>query len=108
MTVEEARQIALEPLDSIEGFHHGHPDFRVGKRIFATLWPGQDRSVLRLPLEFAESLETRSPGLYRVVSRLGGQGWLSVNLSGHGASEFRNLVEIAHHHLSAGRPKRLH
>jgi predicted DNA-binding protein (MmcQ/YjbR family) len=31
-----------------EGAHHGHPDFRVQKKIFATLSEMEDRAALRL------------------------------------------------------------
>ena len=37
MTVAGFRRIALGLKDAIEHAHHGHPDFRVGGRIFATL-----------------------------------------------------------------------
>jgi hypothetical protein len=99
MTVEEARSIALEQPDAIESSHHDHPDFRVGNSIFATLWPTQDRSVLRLPRTFAESLEQQNGELYRIVSRGGGQGWVSVRLPDMEATDFRSLVEIAHGNL---------
>jgi len=103
MTVEQARAIALEQPNAVEGSHHDHPDFRVGKSIFATLWPTQDRSVLRLPEPFALSLEAENPDLYRIVSRSGGQGWVSVSLPCMDAAEFRLLMETAHQHLQAGK-----
>lgn len=106
MTVDEARAIALEQPDAVEGAHHGHPDFRVGKSIFATLWPAQKRSVLRLPIPFAESLEQKDAAAFKVVSRSGGQGWLSVQLEHAEAAEFGSLVEVAHQHLVAGKANR--
>ena len=95
MTVEEARAILLSQPDAHEGAHHGHPDFRVGKTLFATLWPDEGRSVLKLPLPFAESLERDQPALYRVVSRPRDVGWVSVQLSMAELEEFRSLVEMA-------------
>ena len=102
MTVEEARAIALKQPNTVEGAHHDHPDFRVGKHIFATLWPTQDRSVLRLPTPFAESLEAEKPEVYKIVSRSGGQGWVSVQLPNTNEDEFRPLVVLAHQHLVGG------
>lgn len=106
MTVDEARVIALDQAGSVEGAHHGHPDFRVGKSIFATLRPDQNRSVLRLPIPFAESLEQKDATAFRVVSRSGEQGWLSVQLEHADALEFRSLMEVAHQHLVAGKANR--
>jgi hypothetical protein len=37
MTPAGFRRIALGLRDAVEQAHHGHPDFRVGGRIFATL-----------------------------------------------------------------------
>jgi hypothetical protein len=37
MPTNRFRQIALSLPGAIEGSHQGHADFRVGKRIFATL-----------------------------------------------------------------------
>ena len=42
MTSSRFRRIALALPDAVEGSHQGHADFRVGKRIFATLgYPDQ-------------------------------------------------------------------
>jgi hypothetical protein len=79
-----------------EGMHHGHPDFRVRNRIFATLWPGQSRSVLRLPIETAEGVADATPEKFRVVSRGGKWGWLNVNLQSVSIEEYQELAEIAH------------
>jgi hypothetical protein len=35
---EQARQLALALPEAIEQDHHGRPSFRVGGKIFATLW----------------------------------------------------------------------
>ena len=99
MTVDEARQIALSMPESLEGEHHGHPDFRVGKSIFATLWPTQDRSVLRLPPELAETLEKKNPETFKIVSRGGGMGWVSVSLPKADLEEFQTLMEVARQSL---------
>jgi hypothetical protein len=38
VTADEARALALALPDAVEADHHGRPSFRVGGRIFATLW----------------------------------------------------------------------
>jgi hypothetical protein len=45
MSSSRFRRVALALPEVIEGSHQGHPDFRVGKRIFATLgYPDEDWS----------------------------------------------------------------
>ena len=43
MTPAQFRRLALGFPDGVEGSHMGHADFRVGKRIFATLGHPDDR-----------------------------------------------------------------
>jgi len=93
MTLDEARSELLSFPGSEEGAHHGHPDFRVGGKIFASLQPDKEVAVLRLPLEMAEGL-AETPGR-RLVSRFGGMGWLAVEVAGTEAREFSELAEIA-------------
>jgi hypothetical protein len=38
VSVDEARALALSLPEALELDHHGRPSFRVGGRIFATLW----------------------------------------------------------------------
>jgi hypothetical protein len=49
MTTEQFREIALSFPEAVEASHMGHPDFRVGGKIFATLgYPNDTRAVLVL------------------------------------------------------------
>jgi hypothetical protein len=100
MTLEQARAVLLWQDCATEGWHHGHPDFRVGKTIFATLGPAQDRSVLRLPLGFAESMVEGGVQGCKIVSRAGGCGWLSVQLGTFDADEFEGLAALARSSLA--------
>jgi hypothetical protein len=45
-TVAQARAIALELPGAEERDHHGRPSFRVGGRIFATLWDAEHMNVM--------------------------------------------------------------
>jgi hypothetical protein len=38
VTADEARALALDLPEAVEQDHHGRPSFRVGGKIFATLW----------------------------------------------------------------------
>jgi hypothetical protein len=46
MTHDDFRRIALGMKDAVEGAHMGHPDFRVGSRIFATLRDDKERGLV--------------------------------------------------------------
>ncbi len=46
---ERARRLALDLLGTVEQDHHGHPSFRVGGHIFATLWDDTHLNVMLEP-----------------------------------------------------------
>ena len=45
-SADDARRIALALTDAVERDHHGRPSFRVGGRIFATLWDEGHMNVM--------------------------------------------------------------
>jgi hypothetical protein len=46
VTPEEARALALSLPEAVEQDHHGRPSFRVGGKIFATLWSEERMNVM--------------------------------------------------------------
>ena len=46
VTSEQARQCALALPEAVEQDHHGRPSFRVGGKIFATLWDEEHMNVM--------------------------------------------------------------
>jgi hypothetical protein len=44
--VEAARALALSLPEAVEQDHHGRPSFRVGGKIFATLWSDERMNVM--------------------------------------------------------------
>ncbi|HLH64245.1 MAG TPA: MmcQ/YjbR family DNA-binding protein [Solirubrobacteraceae bacterium] len=46
MTPDDARRLALGLPEAVEQDHHGRPSFRVGGKIFATLWDGRTMNVM--------------------------------------------------------------
>src|SRR5437660_1703355 len=81
ITDAQMRAIALELPDTQERSHFGHPDFRVKNRIFATLWPDQNRSVLRLTFEDQAAALLSNPAACSIPSGAGRVGWTSVDLT---------------------------
>jgi len=93
MTTEDARSIFLSFEGAREGEHMGHPDFRLKKGIFATLWPKKGTAVLRLPLAIGEALLDELPGS-RMASRYGGMAWIEVRLDAMEPDRFAALAEL--------------
>lgn len=94
MTSEEMRQLALALPGAQEQDHRGHPSFRVNGKIFATLWPDQQRAVLKLPRGDQEAMTTLNPATY-AVAPWGHQGWTYVELATVDTDEFAALLENA-------------
>jgi hypothetical protein len=46
VSVDEARNLALSLPEAVELDHHGRPSFRVGGKIFATLWNDARMNVM--------------------------------------------------------------
>lgn len=61
MTSEQAREIALSMPEATEGEHMDHPDFRVRKKIFMTLWPGDNKAVVFVDPDRHEGLVQEHP-----------------------------------------------
>ena len=82
MTAAGFRRIALGLKDSVEQAHHGHPDFRVGGRIFATLgYPDDGRGVVMLAPDQQRSFVREHPGVFvPVAGAWGAQGSTMVRL----------------------------
>jgi hypothetical protein len=91
ISVASARKIILSMPES-ELQHHGHPDFRVNNKIFATLWPAEARAVLKIPVEDECEWLKSSPKAFSVIA-WGKQRWTNVHLNHISAERFRQLIE---------------
>ena len=95
VTPARVRELVAGLADTQEGAHHGHPDFRVRKKIFATLSEREDRAALRVTNVEARGLAERSPDVYRLVSDREPIGWVSVLLAEADETELADLLEEA-------------
>lgn len=67
LTADDARRIALALPEAVEGAHMGHPDFRVGGKIFASL-PADGASVsLKTTPADLDALVVADPAAYRAI-----------------------------------------
>ncbi len=92
ITVGSARKIILSMPEAEESRHMGHPDFRVNNKIFATLWPTQDRAVVKIALDDQTRLLKSSPQAFS-TNAWSKHGWTNVHLVHVDAKVFRSLVE---------------
>jgi len=82
MTAEQFRSIALALPDAEEREHMGHPDFRVGGRIFATLgYPDSEWAMVKLYPDQQRDFMALAPKMFSPVrGEWGRQGCTSVRL----------------------------
>src|SRR5207248_6427282 len=68
MTAAQFREIALSFPEAVEAAHMGHPDFRVGGRIFATLgYQNEGCGVLLLSPEEQQEIISQHPKMFEPV-----------------------------------------
>ena len=82
MTTDGFRRLAMRMPGAAEVGHMGHPDFRVGGRIFATLgYPAAGWAVVMLAPEQQEAFCAAEPGVFvPVKGKWGARGATSVRL----------------------------
>ena len=68
MSTARFRRVALALPGVVEGAHHGHADFRVGKRVFASLgYPDDAWGMVKLTPEQQALLVETEPEMFRPV-----------------------------------------
>lgn len=81
MLPDDVRALVLLLPEVIEGAHMGLPDFRVGGKIFATLWVDEHRVVVKLTPEVQAVLTEAEPSVFEPISgSWGRRGWTNVDL----------------------------
>jgi hypothetical protein len=97
VTPNDFRRIALSMPESVEGSHMGHADFRVGKRIFATLgWPDRSWAMVKLTPEQQVKLVKGTPKVFVPVSGgWGKSGSTNVRLATADKATVKNALAIA-------------
>ena len=97
MSVTRFRKTALSLPDVLEGAHHGTSDFRVKKRIFATLgYPDENWGMVKLTVEQQSVLVEAEPEIFRAVpGGWGKRGATNVRLAKAGATTLKSALTIA-------------
>jgi len=95
--LEAARQIALSQPGTEEFDHFGRPAFRIRKkRVFATLWPNENKMMVKLSLIDQSVFNSFDPTIfYPVPNKWGLQGATLVELSKVRSDMLGDAVHLA-------------
>lgn len=92
ISIDKAREIALSLPEAVEGEHMDHPDFRVRKKIFATLWPDDLQAVVFVDPGSHRELLKAQPKTFSTNGWSERYGALNVHLKHISQKQFRSLV----------------
>jgi hypothetical protein len=97
MTPAAFTKLALSLDGATEGAHGGHPDFRAGGKVFASLgYPGKEWGMVKLAPEQQQMLVSAEPGMFVPVKGTWGlRGATSVRLASAGSRTMRSALAMA-------------
>ena len=99
------RRLALAFPEAAESSHMGHPDFRVGGKIFATLGPAEGHGVAMLTPEQQEVMMSARPRAFTpAAGAWGRRGSTRIMLDSVEESDLRTALGMAWRNKA---PKRL-
>ena len=106
MKTEQFRRMVLGMPEASEQEHMGHPDFRVGGKIFATIdYPEPGWAMVKLTPEQQHEFVTAQPEVFQPVKGgWGRQGSTSIRLRAATQKKIRAAVDLAWHNAA---PKKL-
>jgi hypothetical protein len=101
------RKIALALPEAVEGSHQGHADFRVGKRVFATLgYPDDSRDMVKLTPDQQQAVVAAEPDIFRPVpGGWGRHGSTNVQLAKANSVTLKSALALAWRNVA---PKSFH
>ncbi len=107
MTPDQFRRIALSLSGAVEGAHGGHPDFRVGGKVFASLGaPGPGFGMVKLMPDQQAMLIDVAPKVFKPsVGAWGLRGYTSVHLPDADAEAIKHALTLAWQGLAKTQPK---
>jgi hypothetical protein len=103
MTVEKFRSLALEISGAIEASHGGHPDFRIGGKVFASLgYPDDDHGMVKLTPEQQRAFLEKAPSAFTpCAGAWGKQGSTSIDLAAAKVDLLRAALDAASKNVTA-------
>ena len=105
VTADEFRAVALSFPEAQEGRHMGHPDFRVRKKIFATLAPDESWGMVKLtPAQQKSFCFADRKAFEPIAGAWGKRGCTKVNLAAADERVVRQALAAAWRNIA---PKKL-
>ena len=91
------RKTALALPEAVEGSHQGHADFRVGKRVFATLgYPDDNWGMVKLTPDQQQVVVAAEPDIFRPVpGGWGKHGSTNVRLAKADSATLKSALTLA-------------
>jgi hypothetical protein len=107
MTPDQFRGIALSLSGAVEGAHGGHPDFRVGGKVFASLGaPGPGFGMVKLTPDQQAMLIDVAPKVFKPSAGAWGlRGYTSVHLPDADADAIKHALTLAWQGFAKTQPK---
>ena len=108
MTPAAFRKLALSLEGAMEGAHGGHPDFRAGGKVFASLgYPGKEWGMVKLDAEQQQMLVSAEPGMFVPVKGTWGlRGATSVRLAAADAQTMLSALTMAWRNVTAPKARK--
>jgi hypothetical protein len=108
MTIEEFRKMALEIPKAIERSHMNHPDFRVARKIFASLGvPDKNWGMVKLTPEQQHAFIENAPEVFKPCSGAWGRrGATNVYLAAAKAGIVRSALDNAAKNVASKKKKK--
>ncbi len=108
MTPATFRKLALAMAGASEGAHGGHPDFRAGGKVFASLGRAdKGLAMVKLTPEQQRMVVDAEPAMFAPVDGFWGQrGYTSVRLVAADATTMRSALAMAWRNVTTAKPKK--
>ena len=108
MTPEAFRKLALAQAGASEGAHGGHPDFRAGGKVFASLgFSDKATGMVKLMPEQQEMLVAAEPAIFTPINGVWGQrGYTSLHLPAADARTMKSALAMALKNVTEKRKKK--
>jgi hypothetical protein len=88
--------MALDMPGTAEKEHFGRPSYSVKKKTYLTVWPDEQRAVLKLTVQQQAAFGEEHPDTFTPVdTKLGKYGWTSVALDHVSERLFRYVMDLA-------------
>jgi hypothetical protein len=96
VTADDVRDVLLALEGVEEGAHMGHPDFRMGGRVFAGLLADEQVASVNLTPDAQVALVAENPGTFApAAGAWGRQGWTRITLANAPAATVRGALVLA-------------